>query len=94
MSGDQDKLEAAAYFIQSSPPGQLDKVIEDVKIIVNDDALLDKDALVKMAAAYNIEHMVAAEESNGNKVSGVRGACIKRERGNRSGTEEDEKNTT
>ena len=69
MSDDAtDKLEAAAYFIQSSPPCQLNKVIEDVKKIVNDDTILNQGALLKMAAAYNVEHMVVGKEENGNKV--------------------------
>eukprot|EP00455_Lapot_gusevi_P031647 TRINITY_DN343_c0_g1_i6.p1 TRINITY_DN343_c0_g1~~TRINITY_DN343_c0_g1_i6.p1 ORF type:complete len:307 (-),score=107.31 TRINITY_DN343_c0_g1_i6:235-1095(-) len=49
----EEKLRIATHFVLSSPPGQLRDVVNDVKVIVNDNQLLSGPVLEKMLAQYN-----------------------------------------
>jgi len=64
----EQKINIAQYFIASSPTGEVDDVIKDVKKLVNDDVTLNSATLAKILKDYNIEQMVAAKDPDGNSV--------------------------
>eukprot|EP00456_Euglypha_rotunda_P091055 TRINITY_DN955_c0_g1_i16.p1 TRINITY_DN955_c0_g1~~TRINITY_DN955_c0_g1_i16.p1 ORF type:complete len:290 (+),score=51.33 TRINITY_DN955_c0_g1_i16:30-899(+) len=64
----EQKINIAQYFIASSPTGEVDDVIKDVKKLVNDDVTLSAATLTKIIKDYNIEQMVAAKDPDGNSV--------------------------
>jgi capping protein alpha len=49
----EQKLAIANFFVMSSPPGQLDEVLADVKVLVGSDEVLSTDAVIKMVREYN-----------------------------------------
>jgi len=64
----EQKLNIAQYFIASSPTGEVDDVVKDVKKLVSDDETLTPAALSKILKDYNVEQMVAAKDPDGNPV--------------------------
>lgn len=49
----EQKLAIANFFVMSSPPGQLDEVLADVKVLVGSDDILSADEVTKMVREYN-----------------------------------------
>jgi len=64
----EQKLNIATYFVMSSPTGEIEDVITDVKKLVNDNAVLNDEALVKILANYNTEQLTSAADPDGNQV--------------------------
>jgi len=64
----EQKLNIATYFLMSSPTGEIEDVITDVKKLVNDSVVLNDDALVKILANYNTEQLTSATDPDGNSV--------------------------
>jgi capping protein alpha len=64
----EQKINIAQYFIASSPTGEVDDVVKDVKKLVNDDVTLSSAALSKILKDYNIDQMVAAKDPDGNSI--------------------------
>jgi len=64
----EQKLNISTYFLMSSPTGEVEDVITDVKKLVNDPVVLNEDALVKILANYNTEQLTAATDPDGNSV--------------------------
>jgi len=62
----EQKLNIATYFIMSSPTGEIDSVLTDVKKLINDEVSLDDAATAKVLRAYNCEQMVAAKDPDGD----------------------------
>jgi capping protein alpha len=56
----------ANYFIMSSPTGEVDEVVTDVKKLAGDSAL-SSDAVKGMLRDYNIEQMTFGPDPDGNK---------------------------
>lgn len=54
---DEKKIEIASKFLLQSPPGEFNEVFNDVRTLVNDDALLEK-GCVESAQKYNKEQFV------------------------------------
>jgi len=65
-TGDQ-KVNIASYFVASSPTGEVDEVVKDVKKLVNDEQTLGG-ALPRILKDYNVDQMVAAKDPDGNTV--------------------------
>jgi len=61
------KINIATYFIMSSPTGEVDEVISDVKKLVNDDSVLSDQKLNKILQDYNVEHLVSAPDPDGQQ---------------------------
>jgi len=64
----EQKLNIATYFLMSSPSGEIEDVITDVKKLVNDPVTLNEEALVKILANYNTEQLTSAADPDGNSV--------------------------
>jgi len=64
----QQKLNIATYFLMSSPTGEIEDVVTDVKKLVNDTSVLSEDALVKILANYNTEQLTSAVDPDGKHV--------------------------
>jgi capping protein alpha len=64
----EQKLNIATYFLMSSPTGEIEDVITDVKKLVNDPVVLTEDALTKILAGYNTEQLTSAVDPDGNPV--------------------------
>jgi len=64
----EQKRNIATYFLMSSPTGEVEDVITDVKKLVNDPVVLNEDALVKILANYNTEQLTSATDPDGNSV--------------------------
>jgi len=64
----EQKLNIATYFLMSSPSGEIEDVITDVKKLVNDSVVLNEEALVKILANYNTEQLTAATDPDGSSV--------------------------
>jgi len=62
----EQKINIASYFIMSSPTGEADDVVKDVKKLVGEDVL--SSSLTKILRDYNVEQMVAAKDPDGNAV--------------------------
>jgi capping protein (actin filament) muscle Z-line, alpha len=58
----QLKLDIATYFILSSPTGEVDQVVSDVKKLVADESVLDDSALSKIMLKHNCEQMLYAKD--------------------------------
>jgi len=64
----QQKLNIATYFLMSSPTGEIEDVITDVKKLVNDSGVLSEDALMKVLANYHTEQLTSAVDPDGKPV--------------------------
>jgi len=60
------KLQIASYFIMSSPAGEIDEVVTDVKKLVNDEEVLSEAALAKVLKDYNVENFISGADPDGN----------------------------
>jgi hypothetical protein len=65
MSDAEQKRNIATYFIMSSPVGEVDEVVADVKKLVADNATLNEDTLGTILRDYNTEMMTAAAAPGG-----------------------------
>lgn len=63
-----DKQQIASYFILSSPTGEVNAMVEDVKTLVNDEATTSREFLKGVMREYNTQQMVSATAPNGEKV--------------------------
>jgi len=61
----EQKLNIATYFMMSSPTGESDEVLADVKKLVGEGKALAPDALNKILADYNCEQMTSATDPDG-----------------------------
>ena len=64
--GSADKLKIASHFVMSSPTGQLKDVISDVKVIVNDSAVLTPQVLSDLREKYLTDHLHVAKKDGQN----------------------------
>jgi capping protein alpha len=62
----EQKINIATYFLMSSPTGEVDSVLTDVRKLVNDDNVFDDVAQAKILRAYNCEQLVAAKDPEGD----------------------------
>jgi capping protein alpha len=62
----EQKLNISSYFIMSSPTGEVDDVVKDVKKLVGNEVLGSN--LTRILKDYNIEQMVAAKDPDGSPV--------------------------
>jgi len=62
----EQKLHIATYFIMSSPTGEVDEVVGDIKKLVNDERVLSDQKLTKILAEYNMEQLVTGPDPDGN----------------------------
>jgi len=62
----EQKLNIATYFVMSSPPGEVEEVVTDVKKLVADDNVLSDEALAKIMRGYNVEQMASAKDPEGD----------------------------
>jgi capping protein alpha len=60
------KRNIAAYFISSSPTGEVDEVVSDVKKLVADDEVLSEEFMLKALRDYNVEQLVSGPDPDGN----------------------------
>ncbi|KAJ9470558.1 F-actin-capping protein subunit alpha [Diplonema papillatum] len=67
MASDDEKRDIAKQFILASPCHELKHVIKDVRVLVQDDALID-DLLPETVRQYNVENFVPIESPYGNIV--------------------------
>jgi capping protein alpha len=58
----------ARYFIMSSPTGEVDEVVNDVKTLIKGDDVLGNDDLTKIMSNYNTDQMVVAKGPDGNNL--------------------------
>jgi len=65
-SSPEQKINIASYFVMSSPTGEADDVVKDVKKLVGEDVL--SSSLTKILKDYNVEQMVAAKDPDGNAI--------------------------
>jgi capping protein alpha len=63
----EQKLNIATYFIMSSPTGEVDEVVGDVRKLVGDEVLSDA-KLSKILGDYNMEQCVSAPDPDGAAV--------------------------
>jgi capping protein alpha len=64
----QQKLSIATYFLLSSPTGEIEDVLTDVKKLVSDPSVLTEDALTKILATYNTEQLTTSVDPDGKPV--------------------------
>jgi len=64
----EQKLAIATYFVMSSPVGEVNDVMKDVKVLVNDDSVLSDVKVESILKEYNTQQFVAAKAPNGEKV--------------------------
>jgi capping protein alpha len=64
----EEKLKIASHFILSSPNGEVDEVIADVKTLVGDKKLLSDSVVEKLLRQYNVDNYVFAPLAGGNNV--------------------------
>jgi hypothetical protein len=64
----EEKLRIASHFILSSPNGEVDEVIADVKTLVNDPSLLSEAVIEKLLRQYNVDNYVFAPVTAGQNV--------------------------
>jgi hypothetical protein len=65
----EEKLRIASHFILSSPNGEVDEVIADVKTLMADSALLSDVVIEKLLKQYNLDNYVFAPLAAGHNVS-------------------------
>ena len=77
--GSADKLKIASHFVMSSPTGQLKDVIADVKVIVNDPAVLTPQVISDLREKYLTDHLHVAKKDGQNvrRLSVSIGPCIR-----------------
>lgn len=63
----EQQLNIATYFIMSSPTGEVDAVVEDVKKLVGSQ-VLSSGTLKKIMKDYNVEQLHPSKDPDGNKV--------------------------
>lgn len=63
----EQKLAISTYFIMSSPVGEVEEVITDVKKLVKDPSVLSEAKLGKILKNYNLETMATAKDPEGDK---------------------------
>jgi capping protein alpha len=68
----EEKLKIASHFILSSPNGEVDEVIADVKTLVGDKNLLSDAVVEKLLRQYNVDNYVFAPLPGGANVRGIR----------------------
>ena len=56
------RIEAARAFLAQSPPGQLNDVFSDLRVLVDDDGALEA-GIAPALEAYNIEQLTVASSS-------------------------------
>lgn len=56
----EEKLRIASHFILSSPNGEVDEVIADVKTLMSDNQLLSHAVIEKLLKQYNLDNYVFA----------------------------------
>jgi len=64
---DETKLQIAQHFLLSSPPGQFQEVLSDVKRLLPEN-LLSESLSAGMSRAYNLKHGKIVTSPSGNKV--------------------------
>lgn len=60
MNEGDERIQAAASFVQQAPPGQINDVLNDVRVIVNDDETLEQGILPALRQ-YNLEQFITVE---------------------------------
>jgi len=61
----EDKLRIVKHFLLSSPPGEFEDVLSDVRELVNDDELLNRGAF-DIFHTYNVEQLIPVDVPNQN----------------------------
>lgn len=68
VASPEQKLNIATYFMMSSPAGEIDEVVADVRKLVSDSKTLNPAALSNILRDYNTEQMTSAKDLNGEPV--------------------------
>jgi len=63
----EQKKAIAAYFLQSSPCGEIDEVLSDVKKLAGDEVITEE-FLISSLAKYNVENFVSGADPEGQQV--------------------------
>jgi len=61
----EQKRNIASYFISSSPVGEVDEVVTDVRKLIGDGEVLNDEHLNKFLKDYNVEHLVSGPDPDG-----------------------------
>jgi len=61
----EQKRSIAAYFIASSPTGEVDEVVTDVRKLIPDSAVLSEEFITKTLKDYNVEQLVTGPDPEG-----------------------------
>jgi len=64
----EEKLRIASHFILSSPNGEVDEVIADVKTLMSDNSLLSDSVIEKLLKQYNLDNYVFAGLADGHNL--------------------------
>lgn len=64
----EERLRIASHFILSSPNGEVDDVIADVKMMMGKDSLLTDDVIVRLLKQYNTENYEFADLQDGSNL--------------------------
>ncbi|KAG6376941.1 F-actin-capping protein subunit alpha [Boletus reticuloceps] len=60
MANSDERIQVASAFILQSPPGEINDVLNDVRVIVNDDDILE-DGLLPALREYNLAQFILAD---------------------------------
>ncbi|KAJ3202414.1 F-actin-capping protein [Entophlyctis luteolus] len=60
-------LASIAHFVSEAPPGELGEVINDIRVLVNNDEDLLADAIALPCAEYNLDSFAVIETAGGSK---------------------------
>jgi capping protein alpha len=61
----EQKLNISTYFMMSSPTGEMDDVVADVRKLVDDDSILTDEAITRVVREYNLDRYTRGKRPDG-----------------------------